>query len=152
VLRLALPQSGGLLALENLDAPEMALTLDLSSGTATGQLNVASLQIDATGGSAALSGSVGTQSGAGAATIARIVPSVSADYMLNGCTIGAVNCGISASALAQAAALLEPPSADKVLGAVRKRLLFLAGQITLGIARDEVAPELLLPNVSDRDY
>lgn len=49
--------------------------------------------------------------------------------------------------------LLVPKSfLDTVLGNILKPDLFTADLIAIGIVRDPADPEVLLPNISDRDY
>ena len=193
-LTLALPTSGGAVTLQRLDAAGTNLALDLQTGTATGVIAVASLQVNGSGGSAALTGAVAGIADATAATISTIAPRLDPAYRLNGCTIGAASCApVGAPGFPSptptptptpapapnpippiatpippptgptlppplvstelAAALLTPKSfLDTVLGNVLKPNLFTADLIAIGILRDPADPELLLPNISDRDY
>ena len=62
-LSVALPASGGQVSLNDLAAPAMNLALNLGTGTASGNLNTAGLAVNGSGGSAALFGTVGGQTG-----------------------------------------------------------------------------------------
>lgn len=91
-LTVSLP-AGGSVDFADLQAPQVALTLDLGSGNASGQLNVASLLLQAAGGSAAFTGStIDGTAGGGAAPLARIMPAFNASYTLNGCIIDSSTC------------------------------------------------------------
>ena len=170
-LNLVLTGDGSVISLNDLQASNVGVVLTLRNGTASGKLDVDSLQLVAAGGSATLSGSIkgnGENSAAGAASI---VPDVDIRYTLNGCVIASATCsGIMmqtppgqpiAGPIARplivdtsvGETFLVPKSfLESALGNTLKTNLFTVDLITIGIARDQADPELLLPNVSDRDY
>jgi hypothetical protein len=76
----------------DLEAPGSVLLLIADRGTIGGSVNVAALGISGTLGSAALSGAIGGNDRAQAALLGVIVPGSSADYLFNGCIIGATAC------------------------------------------------------------
>ncbi len=175
-LTLQLPASGGSLTLADLQASAMNLVLNLGNGQASGNLTAAGLQVVGSGGGAALNGSVAGQVGFPAAAVSAISPALDLAYTLNGCAISASTCGGGGGGDGgggggarggdgteiEPGLFLFPDSAIAVqtprsflgteLGNILKTDLFTADLITIGIIRDPADPELLLPNISDRDY
>ncbi len=144
-LRIALPGSGGSVALNNLAAPTTALVMSLGNGSATGAVTLASLSVFGTGGGADLTGTVAGQGGFAAAQLSNISPQVDLRYTLNGCALAAVSCGDqspSASTLVLSATIAS---------VLRPDILAL-DVLDLSVTRDQADPTLQLPNISDRDY
>ena len=154
-LALDLPGSGGAVTLTDLTAGNSAVTLNLGSGSASGSLTAGSLAVNGSGGSATLTGTVAGQVGGSAATISTIAPAVSAAYTFNGCVIATACTTVAPPVTLELLAIpqLFPKSfATSLLGNVLQPNLFTIDLITVGIARDPTDPELVLPNISDRDY
>ncbi|HYZ61104.1 MAG TPA: hypothetical protein VE650_01520, partial [Acetobacteraceae bacterium] len=161
-LRLNLPANGGTLTLNDLQAGAMNLVLNLGSGIATGNLVANNLQVIGAGGSASLFGTVAGQTGFAAAAASTISPQFDANYQLNLCAISSITCGVTPplpptpivtfTPVPQIASLVPKSFLESTLGGVFKPYLFTADLITIGIVRDPSDPELLLPNISDRDY
>ena len=85
----ATPEGGGL------QAPAAELLLLLGNGTATGNIDVAALGVAySQGGGATLTGSVSGLTQFAAANAGVAFPLVDASYSLNGCAIGAADCGV----------------------------------------------------------
>ncbi|MEA2725559.1 MAG: hypothetical protein QOF70_34, partial [Acetobacteraceae bacterium] len=85
----------GRLALGDFRQPNVKLFLDLASGSASGNVNVAGLQVrftTATNVTVNLTGSVGGISGPIAASDSHISPLPKNNYQINGCPISSVNC------------------------------------------------------------
>jgi len=76
----------------NLAAPSLATSLNIGGGTATGTIDVAGLNLNATGGAATLFGIIGNVSGAAAALQVTFSGPGGGTYLLNGCQIAAVSC------------------------------------------------------------
>jgi filamentous hemagglutinin family protein len=91
-LRLQLPASNGSMRFDGLEASTANLVLGTGSGTTTGVLRTGTLLVVGAGGEATLTGSVGGNTGPGAAAIAAIRPAANPAYTFNGCTIGAALC------------------------------------------------------------
>ena len=96
-LRLQLPDSGGAMTFDDLEAPFANLVLGTGNGTAAGNIRAGTLFIVGAGGAATLRGSVSGDSGPGAAARAGISPVVDPAYTFNGCTIGATICAVTLS-------------------------------------------------------
>jgi len=151
---LQLAVQGGTITLSNLQAGQMDTTLTLDAGgIATGRLAANSLEVTGYGGSALLTGTVAGRTGFEAAGVATISPLVNTDYLLNGCAISTA-CGVQNTIpLDIAVAAITPKSfLDTTLGSVFKPFLFTVDLITIGVIRDPTDPELVLPDISDRDY
>ena len=92
----ALPANGtGVVGLGDFQQPMVKLFLSLGAGTATGQVNIAGLQIThATAPTVTvnLTGVIGGISGQTAASGGHIRPSPSNNYQINACPISSVNC------------------------------------------------------------
>jgi hypothetical protein len=92
----ALPENGtGVVALGDFQQPKVKLFLSLGAGTATGQVNIAGLQITyakAATITVRLTGVIGGIAGQTAASGSHISPLPSNDYQINGCPISSVNC------------------------------------------------------------
>ncbi len=85
----------GNVGLGNFQQPSVKLFMDLASGTAAGQVNVAGLQVRYTTPTTTtidLIGSIGGVSGTTAASNAHISPLPKNNYQINGCPISSVNC------------------------------------------------------------
>ena len=85
----------GNVGLGNFDQPKTKLFLDLATGTASGSVNVAGLQLrysTATTETVNLTGVVGGVSGQTAAASSHIAPLPKNNYQINGCPISSVNC------------------------------------------------------------
>ncbi|MGH7050270.1 MAG: beta strand repeat-containing protein [Acetobacteraceae bacterium] len=91
-LRIQLPAEGGAANFTNLLAGGANLVLALGPGVASGTLAAGGLLIIGTGGSANLFGSVAGMPDGAAAKTARILPSVNANYLFNGCVIQTTVC------------------------------------------------------------
>ncbi|MGH7086816.1 MAG: beta strand repeat-containing protein, partial [Acetobacteraceae bacterium] len=98
-LRIQLPAEGGAANFTNLLAGGANLVLALGPGAASGTLAAGGLLIIGTGGSANLLGSVAGIAGSAAARTARILPSVNANYLFNGCVIQSTVCSTLFAAL-----------------------------------------------------
>ena len=144
-LRLDLPASGGTLALTNLLAPSADLVLGLGRGTARGNLVVNNLTVVGTGGRATLTGTVLGRTGTTAAQFARVNPRVDLGYTLNGCVVAVVSCAVNTIG----STVFQPIAA--IASLLRPDLLTL-DVLDLSVRRDRDDPNLLLPNISDRDY
>ena len=133
-VRFQLPGNGGALIFDNLSGPQTALLLFTNSGgTATGQINAYQLYVVGSAGSTTLIGSIANYTGPEAARAAGIKPQPQTAYRLNACPIGSVNC------------VLIPLAALPPLNPLRDFVLD-AG------ANDNGDDELLLPDVSSKDY
>jgi hypothetical protein len=168
-LRIQVPDTGGSIVLNDLVGPAANLVLATQSGSMNGNINVASLNVIGTTGSANLFGTVAGITGQAAAPISNITPAINSNYLLNLCVIMAPTCG---GALPPGFTDLNPqlllPEEDQLTetaiasGAVR--LFLLLGQPLLAAVTPECRTvgsletlttdcgELLLPNISDRDY
>ena len=171
----------GQMQFANLVAPTSSVALDTGSGIAAGTVNVGALLVLGSGGSATLTGTVTGQAGPNAAVLAGILPAVNTNYTLNGCVIAAANCGmiiqpvqpsqpnppapdlgsetqVIESVILPPNALLAPilDAADSVAGQAGARsafrIPFLTGLLSFVFSRDVDDPDLVLPNISDRDY
>ncbi len=177
VLSLTVP-SAGQIVLNDLAAPSVNVGLVLGAGTATGALTAANLQVNGTGGSADLTGQVAGRTGFDAAAVSTIKPQVDLAYTLNGCAIASATCGAVVPPIMAEPTFIPPtvrlalpaglpatepvflvlseltPKSflDTLLGNVLKTNIFTTDLITLAIVRDAADPELVLPNISDRDY
>ncbi len=164
MLSLSLPSTNGTLSLNSLVAPSLDVTLNLGSGTATGTLIAGALQVNGSGGAASLAGQVAGQTGGQAATISTISPAISAAYQLNGCTI-ATSCTVQVVPPPPSTPTTTPPEKllyisslapkafyESTLGDIFVPNFFVTDLITIGVARDPNDPDLILPNISDRDY
>jgi hypothetical protein len=92
----ALPATGtGNVGLGDFQQPNVKLFLNLGAGTATGQVNIAGLQLtyaQATTLTVRLTGTIGGIAGQTAASGSHISPLPSNNYQINGCPISSVNC------------------------------------------------------------
>lgn len=117
----------------NLVAPRTNLVLDLGAGFATGPIDVNSLLVLGNGGGTSLSGIVNNFGGSQAAGVSIIAPISATNYRINSCVIASVNCVL----IPQETAPVSTPSHDLTIATPRQ---------------DEDDPDLVVPNVSDRDY
>lgn len=143
-LRLGLVANGGTLALNDLEAPGGNVVLALGNGAATGKLNVGNLAVLGLGGSANLTGRIGTRSDPAAAQGAQLLPGTDLRYTFNSCAIAAISCS------SEALGSITLPTAA-IVSVLRPDILTL-GILDLTVTRDHDDPTLLLPNISDRDY
>ena len=177
---LSLTALNGRISLGGLQASGLNLSLTLGSGAASGTLNVAGLAVSGSGGSAGLNGSVAGTTGAPAAAIATITPAVDVAYKLNGCVIS-TNCGIASPPQAQVITLPTVTLPTDTLPTVAIPLVIgttfpfdvalitpkgfletelensfrpdlFTTELIVSLMRDPIDPNLLLPNISDRDY
>ena len=148
--QVSLNTGGGPLSLQNLVAPQAALTLNLGAGGASGTLVAGSLLVNGTLGTATLFGTVGGLTGFDAAIASRIAPAFNVDYTMNGCAIASVTCTV------QAIERIFEPDLIRVdfppFESALRPDLFTADLLQLDITRDPTDPSLALPNISDRDY
>ncbi len=132
-LRIQLPQSGGSIVLNDLNAPSADLVLFTQGGTARGTVNAAALILVGRSGAAEFNGLIDGLGGAAAASKAQIGPEPNATYRFNSCPIGSVNC------------VLAPISTVPPTNPLRN--------ISIGAVRSvQDDSDLTLPNVSDEDY
>ena len=132
-LRIDLPATGGQMVFNNLSGPSAELILFTGPGTATGQINVGDLFVFGGAGATNLTGTVSGLNGSAAARASLIAPQPNTNYRINGCPIRSVNCIL----LPLATVAPTDPLQD----------------LTIGQARDdEDDDDVLLPNVSDKDY
>ncbi len=143
-LRLGLAANGGTLALNDLQAPSGNVVLALGNGAATGKLTVGNLAVLGSGGSADLTGQIGTRTGSTAAQGAQLLPGTDLRYTFNSCAIASVSCSSDAFG-----SIALPTAA--IISVLRPDILTL-GILDLTVTRDRDDPTLLLPNISDRDY
>ena len=132
-IRLQLPTSGGSIRFADLEAPTTDLLLFIGSGNATGQINVGNLLVMGRGGTAALFGTVRDLGGVGAARVSDIAPTPDTHYRVNNCPLQSVNCVLLPTEVLP----LTSPLRDLAIGLGRE---------------DDDDADILLPNVSDRDY
>ncbi len=181
-LRLALPDRGGTLQLSDLEGPSTTIVMQLGSGTATGQVNLGGLIVLGSGGSATLTGSVQGLSGFAAAGAAAIDPGLNAAYTINGCAVATATCGAVLEPppppVATAAAPTQPDLSDTTpilqdpvyaLGSLagqeaenddqssldaraRTRATTLLAVTVAPPPGQSTDPDVLVPNISGRDY
>ena len=95
-----------------LQATDASLTLDLSTGFATGNVFVGALDVTyIVPGGANLSGTIAGINGGPAAAVGNIQPAVNTNYMFNGCIIAAAVCQPSSTA-----AMPRPPLSPASVG------------------------------------
>lgn len=132
-VRLQLPAGGGQIVLGDLDGPTTDLLLFTDAGTATGRVNLAGLFVSGLNGGTSLIGTVSGQLGSAAARASWINPKPDTNYRINACPIRSVNCIL----LPLATVAPTNPLQD----------------FSIGQARDDADDsDVLLPNVSDKDY
>ena len=148
-LRIDLDTQGGSIDFSNLVAPTTNLILSTGAGTAVGTIDVGSLLVLGQAGSSNLFGQVGGQGGFPAARDSNIQPGINQAYLLNGCVIQAATCGN----------IPNPPGLpDFLITSILAPQTFLQPKLVtldllrLGVVVDTSDPDLLLPNISDRDY
>jgi filamentous hemagglutinin family protein len=123
----------GVVSLGNLEAPGISLILDAGVGQSVGTLDVGGLAIVGNSGSADLTGVVNGFSGKVAARVSLIDPAPNRNYQINACPLQSVNCTV----LSVQTVPVPTLSNDITIGAITDN-------------RDD--PDLLLPNVANRDY
>jgi hypothetical protein len=174
--------SNGAISFNKLMAPSANLILGIVAARATGAIDVGDLLVLGQTGSSDLAGTVQGQTGPAAATVARILPAINQNYRLNNCMIALSSCipprpSVPPSPPAPPAppVIVDPrqtsPStvlpwwpielmasgyADPVPQAlspdrVRPQTLDL-GLAFPPVEPGESNPQLVLPNVSGRDY
>jgi len=133
-VRFNLPSNGGSIDFANLVAPQADILLyTQNGGIVTGAVNIGSLTVIGTNGSASLTGVVANTTGPEAARLANIKPNPMTEYRFNSCPIGTVNC------------VLIPLNALPMSNPLRDYVLD-TGQNN---ADDD---DLALPDVSSKDY
>jgi filamentous hemagglutinin family protein len=123
----------GTVTFTNLVAPRTNLILNLGAGFATGTIDVNSLLILGNGGGASLVGIVQSFGGSQAAGVSVIAPLAASNYRINSCVVSSVNC------------VLLPQETVPVTNPVTDLVITMPQQ-------DEDDPDLVVPNVSDRNY
>ena len=132
-VRLQLPAAGGQIVLGDLEGPATDLLLFTGAGTATGRVNLAGLFVSGLNGGTSLIGTVSGHLGSAAARASGINPKPDTNYRINACPIRSVNCIL----LPLATVAPTNPLQD----------------FSIGQARDDADDsDVLLPNVSDKDY
>ena len=138
-LRIQIPD-GGTILLNNLYGPGSNVVLGTGvGGEASGTVTLGNLFVAGQSGGARLFGSVAGENGFVAAQRSFINPNFNPRYTLNDCPIQSVSCTSVAS-------FLSPKSF------LRTQPFLTLNLLTLAAAPDPDDPELLLPNISDRDY
>jgi hypothetical protein len=128
-----LPDSGGLTTFGDLVAPNTTLILASGAGRAVGTLDVGGLVVLGNGGGTDLNGVVNGLGGDAAAHLSTIEPLQNANYRLNSCPLHSINCVLLS--------VQAPP--------VNSPLTNLS---IVGVPDQQDDPDLLLPNISDKDY
>jgi filamentous hemagglutinin family protein len=123
----------GSILLESLAAPRLDLILDAGTGNSSGSIVVGGLTVLGSNGSAALTGLVDGFGGKVAARVSNITPTANRNYQINACPLQSVNCVVLSVQAVPVPAVLN----DVAIGA---------------LAAPPDDPDLLLPNISDRDY
>jgi filamentous hemagglutinin family protein len=155
VVQIVLP--GGSMTFAGLDAAQTGLVLSAGSATLSGTLVAGTLLVLGQGGAARLDGSVAGDVTGGAARRAAIEPAINPAYTFNGCIIGAALCDVPAAVLAETSVQG---------GLILYRLLpsgLPASPTLLRLALQPVSsltpppgrltdPDVLPPNISERDY
>ena len=132
-VRLQLPATGGRIVLNDLEGPATDLLLFTGAGTATGRVNLAGLFVSGLNGGTSLIGTISGHLGSAAARASGINPKPDTNYRINACPIRSVNCIL----LPLATVAPTNPLQD----------------FSIGQARDDADDsDVLLPNVSDKDY
>ena len=158
-------QAPSAITLAQLNAGLVDLVLSSPGGRLTGNLIAGSLQVQGSAGSANLFGTVAEIAGPAAAAVATIRPAVNVNYLLNGCVIATATCGtivipptppippqappILSTAAGIPANLILPAYFDNLPAPLTVPSIAL---LTLTLVRPFDQGDLLLPNISDRDY
>jgi|GEM_PF-1635259 len=133
-LALRLPESGGLIQLGSLRAPETDVTFDLGTGgRILADLVIRNLTVLGINGSAELRGTVRGFAGQSAASVSGLGPQPNASYKINDCPVGSVNC---------VQLVVQVPTNTNPLGTL--------GTIVTQDDRDDA--DIFVPNVADRDF
>ena len=175
---LSMPPQGGNVGLTNLNAPGTELFLNLGSGNASGQVDVGSLFVLGAGGQVNFTSStVQGFTGSAAALAAQSFPPANPAYLVNGCEIG-VGCiivpppppppppppkdlGLLAQGVSVSSGILNIVSSliqnagQSAQGTDPRGVPILNPMRDLsgGPLRDRQSdPDLMLPNVSEKDY
>jgi hypothetical protein len=157
-VRIDIPALGAI-TLAGLNVPGGNLILSSPGGVLTGNLAVGNLLVLGTTGSSNLFGSVQGITGPAAAAVAQIQPAINDAYLLNDCVIASPVCGqigglTGIGDLTQTPLLLLPDQDIDQLAlasqtSVQPLVIDLSFPPTLP---GEANPEIVLPNVSSRDY
>ena len=160
ILRIDASQSIALSRTSGILGTDTWLVLGLPNGArASGNLTVRDLDVSFSGlgGGTALTGTVNGHTGQDAATVSNITPRIDGNYLLNGCPIASVNCGITLvrdiPPLPPNLAFLFPLLTSQASGDPIFSNFLLFREIIFGAIlnpRDE--DDLLLPLVSDQVY
>jgi hypothetical protein len=169
-LTVTMPSKGGNIDFTNLDGPSTDIVLNLGGGSAAGKIDVGNLTVNGSGGTVTFTGStVQGFSGSAAAAAAQSNPPNNPAYLVNGCEIG-VGC-VTTLLSGLAAGVTVSSGIGKIVDALiddattaafqdsqqdsLRGLPFLNPMRDLagGPLRDrQNDPDLLLPNVSEKDY
>jgi hypothetical protein len=172
-LFVSMPAQGGNAVLTNLNAPGTDFLLSLGSGNASGQVTVRNLVVVGAGGQVNFTNStVQGFTGSAAALAAQSFPPANPAYLVNGCEIGVgciipltTNLGVLAQGVTVSSgisnivsSLIEDAVAALVQSAQEANprgvpILNPMRDLSGGPLRDrQTDPDLLLPNVSEKDY
>jgi hypothetical protein len=165
-LRIDVP-NGGTIALSDLVGPSANLILSDVGGPMGGVIDVASLHVLGSGGSANLFGTVDGIDTQRAAAISFISPAVNQNYLLNLCVIMSPICGgVPINVPGQDPELLTPAEDQltaTVAAAIAQLQLFFTRPLVSGVAPEcravgtlatltDQCMDIILPNITDRDY
>jgi filamentous hemagglutinin family protein len=177
-MTVSMPSQGGTVFLTSLNGPSTELVLDLHTADAQGQINVANLNVIGFGGNVAFTDStVHGLTGSAAAAAATSSPANNPDYLVNGCEIGVgctsptitlppviqppnISAGVTVSS--GVATIVNELIEDAATAAIQNSqqdnergvpVLNPMRDLASGPLRDrQDDPDLLLPNVSEKDY
>ncbi|MBV8156190.1 MAG: hypothetical protein JO278_00950, partial [Dyella sp.] len=167
-VRIDVPAAGTIL-LGDLQAPQSDIILASPGGTLLGDLFARNLLVIGTTGSSNLFGSIQGVSTPGAAALGQIEPAINGNYLFNGCVIASPVCGAltggGIGGFPPTATLLLPSLSiedlQTVLSDSNPPTLQRNGSPTQNVdivvtfpptLPGETNPEVVLPNVSGRDY
>ena len=156
-------QAPGAISLAQLFAPAVNLVLASDTGVLTGNIDTAGLQVLGITGQANLFGTVAGITGPAAAAISTISPVINTQYLLNGCIIALSTCGqpppvppplppptVFLTANPGDSPTLILPIDFPNLPPALTPPSFAPLNVTMGRTFEDT--DLLLPNISDRDY
>ena len=161
------------ITLTQLDANQFNLVLSSNGGVLSGNFIASGLQVQGSTGSATLFGTVAGTPGPAAAAISSISPAINTQYLLNGCVIAVTTCGQitppptptptpaptpAPSPPATPELSANPSDAPNLILPLEFQNLppalippnFAPLAVTMGRVFEDT--DLLLPNISDRDY
>jgi hypothetical protein len=165
-LRIEVP-NGGTIALSDLVGPSSNLILSDLGGPIGGVIDVNSLHVLGTGGSANLFGTVDGIDNQRAAAISFIAPAINSNYLLNLCVIMSSVCGgLPINVTDEDPELLDPAESQltaTLASAIAQLQLFFTQPLVAGVAPEcrvvgtlatltDQCMDIILPNISDRDY